>query len=169
MQLLHVSQICFSSRSDPSIRIAPIVSLEFHHSLEVEVPENATTLEKEKAILDAKRCKIQRDVKKSVDKAIYDNFRGLSNNQIYIELRDGFTLFDRSSPDKDLADQKCLTTGEKVVSFASSILAFGTWLPSCLVTQQVRKTFSCCKEYTSYYRRLATKTVSIQQEELQEH
>ena len=26
-----------------------------------------------------------------------------------------------------------------------------------------------CKEYTSYYRKLATKTVSIQQEELQEH
>ena len=26
-----------------------------------------------------------------------------------------------------------------------------------------------CKEYTSYYRKLATKTVYIQQEELQEH
>ena len=27
----------------------------------------------------------------------------------------------------------------------------------------------CCKEYTSYYRKLATKTVYIQQEELHEH
>ena len=29
--------------------------------------------------------------------------------------------------------------------------------------------YTFCKEYTSYYRKLATKTVSIQQEELQEH
>ena len=34
-----------------------------------KLPENATTWEKEKAeIPDAKRCKIQRDVKKSVDR-----------------------------------------------------------------------------------------------------
>ena len=51
------------------------------------LPENATTLEKEKVeIPDAKRCKAQRDVKKSVDKVIYDNFRSLNNNQIYIEF-----------------------------------------------------------------------------------
>ena len=67
------------------------------------LPENATTLEKEKEIPDAKRCKIQRDVKKSVDKVIYENFRSLSNNHIHTDLRDGFTLFDRLSRDKDLA------------------------------------------------------------------
>ena len=61
-------------------------------------PENATTLEKEKAeIPEAKRCKIQRDVKKSVNKSIHDNFGSLSNNQIYIKIRNGFTLFDRLS------------------------------------------------------------------------
>ena len=39
--------------------------------------------EKEKAeIPDAKRCKIQRDVKKSVDKVIYNNFSSLINNPI---------------------------------------------------------------------------------------
>ena len=68
------------------------------------LPENATNLEKEQAeTLDAKRYKIQHDVK-NVDKAMYDNFRNLSNIQIYIGIRDSSTLFDRSTRDKDLAD-----------------------------------------------------------------
>ena len=84
------------------------------------LPENATTL-------DAKRCKIQRDVK-SVDKEIYDNFRSLSNNQIYIELRDGFALFGHLSREKDLADQ--FDHGPKLLLRASRALL---WLsgPSC--------------------------------------
>ena len=58
------------------------------------LPEYATALEKEKALIpDTKRCKSPRDAKKNVDKAIYDNFRSLSNYQIHIEIRDGFTLF----------------------------------------------------------------------------
>ena len=72
-------------------------------------------LEKEKAETpDANRCKSQLDVKKNVDKAIYDHFRSLSHNQIFIEIRDGFTLFERLTPDTDLADQKCLTTYYRV-------------------------------------------------------
>ena len=107
------------------------------------LPEYATALEKEKALIpDTKRCKSQRDAKKNVDKAIYDNFRSLSNYQIHIEIRDGFTLFDRLTLYKDLVDQNCVTTGKIIiVSFANSILA--TWSPSCLVTKQIRKTFSC--------------------------
>ena len=63
-----------------------------------KLPANVTTWRTEKAgIPDAKRCKIQRDVKKSVDRVIYDNFSSLSNNQIYIELEDGFTVFGRLS------------------------------------------------------------------------
>ena len=116
----------------------------YHHASHVEVqvesheneaeacrrpktlPGSATTLEKEKAeIPRAKCCKIQCDVKKHVDRAIYDNVRSLSNNQIYIKIRDGFTIMDRLTRDKDLADKKCLTTGKNsIVSFASSILAF---------------------------------------------
>ena len=65
------------------------------------LPHNATMLEKQKdEIPDAKRLKNQRDVKKSVDMAICDNFRSLSNNQTYIEIRDGFTLSDCLSRDK---------------------------------------------------------------------
>ena len=79
---------------------ACFVELFFHQShVEVQVestelkpavikrtlPVNAATLEKEKAeIPDAKRCKIQRDVRQSVDKAIYDNFRSLNGYQIYV-------------------------------------------------------------------------------------
>ena len=48
-----------------------------------KLPENAASLEKEKAETpDANRCKSQLDVKKNVDKAIYDHFTSLSHNQI---------------------------------------------------------------------------------------
>ena len=57
------------------------------------LPENATTLEKVKAeIPDAQRCKIPHDLRKSVDKAIYDTFWILSNDQIYMEFSDDFTV-----------------------------------------------------------------------------
>ena len=36
-------------------------------------------------------------------------------------------------------------------------------------SQRITVTDGVCKEYTSHYRKLATKTVYIQQEELQEH
>ena len=49
---------------------------------------------------------------RSVDKAICDIFRSTSNNQMYIELRDDFTFFDRWSRDNDLVDQNCLTSGK---------------------------------------------------------
>ena len=121
---------CFSSRNDHSICFAPSASLEYHRApksnskssrksselkpavIKRTLLEKATTLEKEKAkIPDAERCKIQHDVKKSVGKAICDIFRSLGNNQIYIELRDGITLVDRLTRDKDQAEQNGLATG----------------------------------------------------------
>ena len=37
------------------------------------------------------------------------------------------------------------------------------------IGRKTNQTIQLCKEYTSYYRKLATETVQAQQEELQEH
>ena len=65
----------FSSRSDHSIRFAPVASLQYYHayhrkSMELKpaviprtLPDNVTKLEKVKVeIPEAKRCEIQREV-----------------------------------------------------------------------------------------------------------
>ena len=99
-------------------------------------------LEKEKAETpDANRCKIQRDVKKNVDKAIYVNFRSLSNNQIFIEIRDGCTLFERLTRDTDLDDQNCSTTSFCELRAVHSGVRDLVLL--CMVTEKIRNAWTC--------------------------
>ena len=75
---------------------------------------------------------------------IYDNLRNLSNNQIYIEIRDGFILFDRLSRDKDLADQNCVTTGKRYYcEFCQLYSGVRDFVAIVLGDKEIRMTFSC--------------------------
>ena len=101
------------------------------------LPENAVKLEKEKTeIPDTIRCKIELDVKKSVDKTIYDIFRSPSSIQIYIELRDNFTFWIVGL-ERTIWLIRIVWPRANIIilSFTSSILAFGPLLPSYLVIQ----------------------------------
>ena len=85
---------------------APFAPLDNYHASQVEV-------QSESQVDGPEACRHQEDAPRECDHlgqgeggdSRCEAFRSLSNNQICIELRDGFTLFDRLSRDKDLADQ----------------------------------------------------------------